>query len=149
MVLLPYWLNLDSLSLIRLATLILALAIFVYLLTLKNKSPSTVFLAFVFCGGLIFNAASLLEFAGAYYWRPRTLKNIVVPLLLDAGPSLALVALLLFAYHFPRFRSEEKKEFRIVLFISLFANTARLAFAGYDFLVLQRESRDFLLTEVY
>ncbi len=107
MPLLPYWLNLDSVSVIRLAALILSLVIVGYLLRRQQRSPARVFLALAFAGAALFNAASFLEFAGRFYWQPRTLKNLLVPILQDAGPGLAFVFFTVFAYHFPRPRAIE------------------------------------------
>jgi hypothetical protein len=66
--LLPGWLNLDSLSIIRLAALLLSLVICVYLLQVPRKSLATLFLAGAFLGAFLFNTASFFEFAGPYYW---------------------------------------------------------------------------------
>jgi len=115
MTLLPAWLNLDVLSIIRLAALLLSLVITVYLLRVAKKSLATLFLAGTFFGVLLFNTASFFEFAGQYYWQPRTVRTVLVNLFNQVGPPLAMVFLLLFAYHFSRFRHAERREFRIVL----------------------------------
>jgi hypothetical protein len=134
--LLPGWLNLDSLSIIRLAALLLSLVIAVYLFLRPRKSLATLFLAGVFSGAFLFNAASFFEFAGPFYWQPRTLKTVLVLLFNDIGPSLAMVFLLLFAYHFPRFRREERGEFRTVFALSIVLNAGVLGLNVYNHFVL-------------
>ena len=111
---LPSWLNLDVLSIVRLAALLLSVVIAIYLLRLRGKSLSAIFLAGVFLGSALFNGASFFEFAGEYYWQPRTARTVLVLLFNDIGPSFAMVCLLLFAYHFPHFRRAESREFRVV-----------------------------------
>ncbi len=75
---LPDWLNLDSLSIIQLAALLLSFVICVYLLQVPRKSLATFFLAGVFLGAFLFNTASFFEFAGPYYWQPRSLRMVLV-----------------------------------------------------------------------
>ncbi len=146
---LPGWLYLDSLSIIRLATLLLSLVITVYLLQVRRKTLATLFLAGVFFGGFLFNTASFFEFAGPYYWQPRTLKTVLVLLFNDIGPSIAMVFLLFFAYHFPRFRQVERKEFRIVLVLSIVLNAVVLGFNVYNHFVLQWRFSDTRLWNIY
>ena len=147
--LLPEWLNLDSLSIIRLAALMLSLIIAVYLFLVARKTLATVFLAGVFTGAFLFNAASFFEFAGPYYWQPRTLKTVLVLLSEDIGPSLAMVFLLFFVYYFPRFRRAERKEFRVVLSLSIILNAGVLGLNVYDHFVLQWHHSDTRLWDVY
>jgi len=147
--LLPGWLNLDSLSIIRLAALLLSLVIAVYLFLVPRKTLATLFLAGVFSGAFLFNTASFFEFAGQFYWQPRTLKTVLVLLFNDIGPSLIMVFLLFFAYHFPRFRREERKEFRIVLALSIVLNAGVLGFNVYDHFVLQWHFSDTRLWDIY
>ena len=147
--LLPGWLNLDSLSIIRLAALLLSLVIAVYLFLVPRKTLATLFLAGVFSGAFLFNTASFFEFAGPFYWQPRTLKTVLVLLFSDIGPSLAMVFLLFFAYHFPRFRREERKEFRIVLALSIVLNAGVLGLNVYDHFVLQWHFSDTRLWDIY
>jgi PAS domain S-box-containing protein len=142
-------LNLDSLSLIRLATVLLSLVTLAYLLSRRPRTAATVFLALVFCGAVVFNVASLLEFSGTCYWQPRTVKNIAVPLLLDVGLSMSAVFLVLFAYFFPRFRSEERREFQVVFAACLLANAARIALAVVDVAVFRLGTSDYRLMEPY
>ena len=132
---LPGWLNLDPLSIIRLAGLLLSLTIWIYLLQVPRKSLATLFLAGVFMGGFLFSAASFFEFAGPYYWQPRTLRNVLVLLLEDIGPSVAVVFMIVFAYHFPRFRLAERAEFRIVLTLSITLNAGLLGLNSYSLFV--------------
>ena len=147
--LLPGWLNLDSLSIIRLAALLLSLVIAVYLFLVPRKTLATLFLAGVFSGAFLFNTASFFEFAGQFYWQPRTLKTVLVLLFNDIGPSLIMVFLLFFAYHFPRFRREERKEFRIVLALSIVLNAGVLGLNVYDHFVLQWHFSDTRLWDIY
>jgi signal transduction histidine kinase/HAMP domain-containing protein len=147
--LLPGWLNLDSLSIIRLAALLLSLVIAAYLFLIRRKARATLFLAGAFAGAFLFNAASFFEFAGPLYWQPRTVKTVVVLLLTDIGPSLTAVFLLLFSYFFPRFRQAEKNEFRIVLASSIILNTGVLGLNVYDHFILQWLFSDTRLWDVY
>jgi len=149
MTLLPAWLNLDSLSIIRLASLLLSLVITIYLLRARKKSLATLFLAGVFFGAFLFNGASFFEFAGRYYWQPRTLRNVMVLLFEDIGPSVAMVFLLLFAYHFPRFRSVERREFRIVFTLSIVLNACVLGLNVANHFILQWHYSDARLWEFY
>jgi signal transduction histidine kinase len=147
--LLPGWLNLDSLSIIRLAALLLSFVICMYLLQVPRKSLATLFLAGVFMGAFLFNAASFFEMAGPYYWQPRTLKTVLVFLFDDIGPSLAASFLLLFAYHFPRFRRVERREFRIVFALSIVLNAGVLGLNVYNNFVLQWRFSDIRLWDTY
>jgi hypothetical protein len=149
MTILPGWLNLDSLSIVRLAALLLSLVLCVYLLQIRRKSLATLFLAGLFFGAFLFNAASFFEFAGAYYWQPRTLRTVFVDLFIDIGPSFAMVCLLLFAYHFPRFRSAERREFRIVFPLSLAVNAGVLGLNIYNNFFLLWQFSDVRLWNIY
>jgi signal transduction histidine kinase len=146
---LPVWLNLDSLSIIRLAALLLSIVIAVYLFLRPKKSLATLFLAGVFSGALLFNAASFFEFAGPYYWQPRTIKNVLVLLFSDIGPSLAMMFLLMFCYHFPRFRRVDRKEFRIVVALSIALNAGVLGLNVYNHFILQWRFSDMRLWDIY
>jgi PAS domain S-box-containing protein len=147
--LLPWWLNLDSLSIIRLAALLLSLVIAAYLFLIRRKAPATLFLAGAFAGAFLFNAASFFEFAGPLYWQPRTVKTVLVLLFMDLGPSITMVFLLLFSYFFPLFRQAEKKEFRIILALSILLNAGVLGLNVYDHFVLQWRRSDTRLWDVY
>lgn len=147
--LLPGWLNLDSLSIIRLATLLLSLVITIYLLRVPRRSLATLFLAGAFFGALLFNTASFFELAGQYYWQPRTLRTVLVLLFNDIGPSLAMVFLLLFAYHFPRFRHAERKEFRVVFALSIVLNGSVLGLNVANHFILQWQFSDMRLWDIY
>lgn len=147
--LLPAWLNLDSLSIIRLAALLLSVAIAIHLFLVPKKTLATVFLAVVFCGMSVFNCASFFEFAGPFYWQPRTLKTVLVLLGSDIGMSLAMIFLILFTYNFPQFRRVERREFRFVVALSIFLNAGVLALNIYDHFVLQWRFSDTRLWDVY
>ncbi len=138
---LPAWLNLDSCSVIRLATLVLSLAIATYLTGRKGRSQATVFLALTFYGAAVFNLASLLEFAGLYYWQPRNLKNLLVPLFQDLGPAGALASLVFFAYSFPCLPAQQKREVRVVGAILAILNLGMLAFTVCNWLLERLASR--------
>jgi PAS domain S-box-containing protein len=142
-------LNLDVLSIVRLAALLLSVVITVYLLRVPGKSLATLFLAGVFFGATLFNAASFFEFAGEYYWQPRTLRTVLVLLFNDVGPSLGMVFLLLFAYHFPHFRRVERKEFRVTFSLSLFLNAGVLGLNIYNHFILQWHFSDMRLWDIY
>jgi PAS domain S-box-containing protein len=146
---LPDWLNLDALSIIRLAALLLSLVICIYLLQVPRRSLATLFLAGFFFGAFLFNAASFFEFAGPYYWQPRNLKTVLVLVFICIGPSYAMICLLLFAYHFPRFRHVEQKEFRIVFALSLALNAGVLGFNIYNHFILQWHYGDLRLWNIY
>ena len=146
---LPGWLNLDSLSIIRLAAVLLSLAIALYLFLVARKTLATLFLAGAFSGAFLFNTASFFEFAGPFYWQPRTLKTALVLLFNDIGPSLTMVFLLFFAYYFPRFRRVERKEFRIVLAFSIVLNAGVLGLNVYNHFVLQWHFSDTRLGDIY
>jgi class 3 adenylate cyclase len=149
MTILPGWLNLDSLSIVRLAALLLSLVLCVYLVQVRRKSRATLFLAGVFFGAFLFNAASFFEFAGAYYWHPRTLRTVFIDLFIDIGPSFAMVCLVLFAYHFPRFRNAERGEFRIIFPLSLAVNAGVLGLNVYNNFVLLWQFSDVRLWNIY
>ncbi len=143
------WLNLDSFSVIKLAASLLSLVICIYLLRIPRKSLATLFLAGVFLGAFLFNAASFFELAGPYYWHPRTLRTVLVNLFNDIGPSFAMVCLVLFAYHFPRFRSAERREFRFVFPLSLALNAAVLGLNVCNHFILQWHFSDSRLWDLY
>jgi signal transduction histidine kinase len=146
---LPAWLNLDSCSVIRLATFVLSLAIAAYLTSRKGRSQATVFLALTFYGAALFNLASFLEFAGLYYWQPRNLKNLLVPLFQDLGPAGALASLVFFAYCFPCLPAQQKREMRVVGAVLAGLNLGMLAFTVYEFVFLERMRSDYALQMAY
>ncbi len=143
------WLNLDSLSIIRLAATLLSLAIFIYLLQIPRKSGATLFLALSFLGAFLFHTATFFEFAGPYNWQPRNMRTILVSLFTDIGPSLAMVFLVLFAYFFPRFRAAERREFRTVLAVVITLNVGVFGFNVYNHFILQWRFSDTRLWDTY
>ncbi|WP_455381747.1 sensor histidine kinase, partial [Salinispira pacifica] len=147
--LLPGWLNLDSLSVVRLAAVLLSLISALYLISRHSRSLSRLFLAGVFAGAFLFNAASFFELAGPYYWQPRNLRTVVILLCGDIGPSVAMVFLILFAYHFPCIRNSERREYRIVIAASIGLNCAVLGLNIYDHFVLQWFHSDTSLWDTY
>jgi signal transduction histidine kinase len=146
---LPAWLNLDSCSVIRLATLVLSLAIAAYLTSRKARSRATVFLALTFYGAALFNLASFLEFAGFYYWQPRNLKNLLVPLFQYLGPAGALAALVFFAYCFPCLPARQKREMQAVGAVLAALNLGMLVFTVCNFLLLERIGSNYALEMAY
>ena len=146
---LPTWLNLDSCSVIRLATLVLSLAIAGYLTARKGRSPATLFLALAFYGAALFNLASFLEFASIYYWQPRNLKNLLVPLFQDLGPGGALFSLVMFAYYFPCLPQRQRREVRVVGAILAVLNLGLLVFTVWNFLLLERLASRYTLEMSY
>ena len=105
----PAWLNLDYFSAIKISSTILTLTASLYLFSLKNKTGSTLFLGFAFVGATIFNLSMFIEFGGDYYWQPDNVKTIIMPMLQNIGPSIALVSLLLFTFSFPILLKKERK----------------------------------------
>ena len=93
------WLNLDYFSILRLSSLIISLSISVFLFKTKGKSTPTLLLALTFSGATLFNLSMFLESASRYYWQLYSWNHIVAPFLQNLAPSVALVSLLLFAYH--------------------------------------------------
>jgi signal transduction histidine kinase len=146
---LPSWLNLDALSLIRMSSLIVSLSIAVYLFRLKDRSTPSLYLAWTFLGAALFNLSTLMEFACAHYWRPANLKNLLLPFPQNLGPSVAATALLLFAYSFPHFQPPDRRERRIVLTCAVAANLGTLTLAAVNFLWLQRRLSSFRLEMPY
>ncbi len=146
---LPAWLNLDSCSVIRLATLVLSLAIAGYLTGRGGRSQASLFLALTFYGAALFNLASFLEFAGLYYWQPRNMKNLLVPLFQDLGPAGALASLVLFAYCFPCLPARQKREARVVGAVLAVLNLGMLAFTVYEFVFLERLRSSYALEMAY
>lgn len=131
-------LNLDYFSIIHLATLIVSLSISVYLFSIQGKSTPTILLACAFFGAILFNLSMFLEHASPYYWQPYNLKNIIRPFILALGASIGVVSYLLFAYYFPHFQKEDRREFKIILIFAGLANLSTLGLTGYNSLILQR-----------
>jgi PAS domain S-box-containing protein len=146
---LPFWLHLDALSVIRLSSVIASLFIAVFLFRLKSRSVPTVHLAWAFSGAFLLNLASFLEFASPYYWQPYNLKTLLVPFAQAIGPAIAAVSLVLFAYHFPHFQEPDRKEFRIVRALCITAQLAVLGATFYNFVVLSRGRSDFSFEQDY
>jgi PAS domain S-box-containing protein len=142
-------LNLDHFSIIRLATLIMSLSISVYLFSIRGKSTSTVLLAFAFLGFTLFNFSMFILHAERYYWQPYNLKNLFYPYMMAVGASLSGFFFLLFSYHFPRFRAEERTEYMMVLVLFALADFVVLGLAFYNFVVLQRMQSRYHFNPVY
>jgi PAS domain S-box-containing protein len=131
-------LNLDQFSIIRLATVVMALSIGVYLFSIKGKTVSTLQLAFAFLGFTLFNFSMFIMHAERYYWQPYNVKNLVYPYMMALGASLSGYSFLLFSYHFPRFGEEDRVEYTVVLVFFAVVGFAILGMAFYNFGVLQR-----------
>jgi PAS domain S-box-containing protein len=143
------WLNLDYLTILRLPSLILSIGCSVYLFVLRSRRRSTVLLAWGFAGSTLFHLATVLEFAGDCYWRPQAVKTIIQPLLQVLGPATFLVALLLFAYQFPRRERDWVREQRLALALSLIVNSALIGLTLVNFVVLQGLQSDFGFESAY
>jgi len=133
----PHWLNFDYFSVIRLSSLILSLAISVYLFQIKDRSYPTLLLAWTFFGATLFNLSMLFEFSSSCYWQPRSLKNVAVPLLQNIGTAMVSIFFLQFTYHFPFFIKSQKTEQRIILVAFIFANLVTLGLSVYNFFYLE------------
>lgn len=140
---LPFWLNLESFSVIRLSSFIVSVCIAVFLFRLRGRSVPTVLLAWTFTGGAIVFLSTFLEFSSPYYWQPYNLKNVVVPFMAVTGSSLAAISLVLFGYHFPHFQKPDKREYRAVLSLCIFANLGTLLLTYYNFVFLERGRSSF------
>jgi PAS domain S-box-containing protein len=136
---LPFWLNLDYLSVLRLSSFIISLCIAVYLFKLKQRSEPTLRLAWVFTGGSLINLSTFLEFAGPYYWQPYNLKNLFLPFLQALAPSIAAVSLLSFVYHFPHFQRPDRRSYRVIFSLCIAANIVLLGLTYYNFIYLKRQ----------
>ena len=118
----PPSLNLDSISIIRLATLIMSLSSTVYLFSTRCKSTPTLLLGFALLGSTMFNASLFVLHADTYYWHPHNPKNIINPFFMAGGASVAAFFFLIFAYHFPSFQAADKREYKISFFVSALVN---------------------------
>ncbi len=126
MSLLPSWLNIFSISIPRICTLILLLIIVIYLFRIKDKSKSTILLALAFVGGFLIPLGNLLLFAGPYDWQLFYWAKRLGEFLLYFGLSLFLIALLQFAYNFSKLLDSQRRESRIVLLLSILAGVASI-----------------------
>jgi PAS domain S-box-containing protein len=135
---LPFWLNLDYFSVLRLSSFIISLCIAVYLFRLKKRSESTLWLAWVFTGGALINLSTFLEFSAPYYWQPYNLKNLFMPFLQALAVAISAFSLLSFAYHSPHFQKPDLREYRAVRFLSILANLLVLGLTYYNFIHLKR-----------
>ncbi len=135
---LPFWLNLDYFSVLRLSSFIISLCIAVYLFRLKQRSESTLWLAWVFSGGALLNLSTFLEFSGPYYWQPYTLKNLLMPFLQALAVAVAAFSLLSFVYHFPHFQKPDRREYLVVRSLYILANLLILGLTYYNFISLKR-----------
>ena len=145
----PAWLNLDYFSAIKISSTVLTLTASLYLFSLKNKTGSTLFLGFGFVGATIFNLSMFIEFGGDYYWQPDSVKTIIMPMLQNIGPSIALLSLLLFTFSFPIPLKKERKLKIVFLAIFLGLNALSLTSAVIVFFIFERQSRTLHLTPLY
>lgn len=136
---LPFWLNLDYLSVLRLSSFIISLCIAVYLFRLKHRSTPTLWLAWLFFGGALINLSTFLEFSAPYYWQPYNLKNLLIPFFLVLASAVAAFSLLNFVYHFPHFQKPDRREYRVVCGACILANILLLGLTYYNFIYLKRQ----------
>jgi PAS domain S-box-containing protein len=136
---LPFWLNLDYFSVLRLSSFIISLCIAAYLFRIKQRSEPTLRLAWAFTGGALINLSTFLEFAGPYYWQPYNLKNLFIPFLQAIAAAVAAFSLLSFVYHFPHFQKPDRREYRIVRSLYILANLLVLGLTYYNFIYLKRQ----------
>jgi len=136
---LPFWLNLDYLSVLRLSSFIISLCIAVYLFRLKQRSKPTLWLAWAFTGGALINLSTFLEFSGPYYWQPHNLKNLFIPFLQALATAVAAFSLMSFVYHFPHFQKPDHREYRVVRFLYILADALVLGLTYYNFIFLKRQ----------
>jgi signal transduction histidine kinase len=146
---LPSWLNFDYFSVVRLSSLILSLTISVYLFKITDRSHPTLLLAWTFLGAALFNLSMVLEFSSPCYWQPRNVKNIVVPLLQNIGPSIVAIFFLQFTYHFPFFIRKQRTEQRVLLSVYILVNLATLALSVYNFFFLEMRYSIYSFETVY
>ena len=146
---LPFWLNLDYFSVLRLSSFIISLCIAVFLFRLKERSVSTLWLAWMFTGGALINLSTFLEFAGPYYWQPYNLKNLFIPFLQAFAPEVAAFSLLTFAYHFPHFQKPDRKEYRVFRCLYILANLGVLGLTYYNFIYLTRQRSNIGFEKTY
>jgi len=135
---LPFWLNLDYFSVLRLSSFIISLCITVYLFRIKQRSKPTLWLAWMFTGGVLINLSTFLEFSGPYYWQPYNLKNLFIPFLQAVAATLAVFSLLSFVYHFPHFQKPDRREYRIIRSLYILADLLVLGLTYYNFIHLKR-----------
>jgi DNA-binding NarL/FixJ family response regulator/signal transduction histidine kinase len=136
----------NQYALSHLALFILTLVMTVYLLRLKEKNAASWLFTLFFVAITGFAAVSILE-ATAVWSR----RFYAVHLQLVVA-SLALVAILQFAYHFPQAQVGQRREARIVLLLSLLATALAAGWAVYQFSQLnaQGEPRtDTRATEIW
>jgi PAS domain S-box-containing protein len=145
----PPSLNLDSISIIRLATLIMSLSSTAYLFSIRGKSKPTLLLGFALLGSTMFNASLFILHADTHYWYPYNPKNLVNPFFMAGGASTASFFFLLFAYHFPRFQETDKREYKIAFFVSAFFNMCIMGLTVYNCIIQWRLRNDYHLNPLY
>ena len=136
---LPFWLNLDYLSVLRLSSFVISLCIAVYLFRLKQRSTPTLWLGWLFFGGALINLSAFLEFSAPYYWQPYNLKNLFMPFLQALAAAVAAFSLLNFVYHFPHFQKPDRREYRVIRSACILANILLLGLTYYNFIYLKRQ----------
>ena len=136
---LPFWLNLDYLSVLRLSSFIISLCIAVYLFRLRARSKPTLWLAWLFTGGSLINLSTFLEFSGPYYWQPYNLKNLIIPFLQALATAIAAFSLMNFVYHFPHFQKPDRREYRIIRTVYILANILLIGLTYLNFIYLKRQ----------
>jgi PAS domain S-box-containing protein len=100
-------------------------------------------LGFAFLGATLFNVSMFLEHASPYYWQPYNLKNLITPFLMAIGISIVIISFLLFAYHFPRFYEDKRREYKAAILFAVFANLGTFGLTLYNSIYLQRMQSNF------
>ena len=133
------WLYLDYFSIIRLANLVLCVAIVIYLLNVKGKSTSTKLLAIAFCGIILFLLSQFLitNIGRWLYLHPLFWVYVVSRIANWLGAAFIVVPLLQFAYHFPGLIKGQLREAKIVLLLSILTNATILGLNLYELFFLE------------
>lgn len=136
---LPYSLNLDPLSILRLSSFFLCVSISVFLLKVKNGSKATRLLGFAFAGASLFNLSMVAEYSGSYYWQPQNVKNVIVPFMQCIGALTAMTSLLSFSYKYPRRGTRIRKIYRNSMIVALVLDVAACVFCYFSFVVYREQ----------
>jgi PAS domain S-box-containing protein len=145
----PPSLNLDPISILRLATLIMSLSSTAYLFSIRGKTTPTLLLAIALLGATMFNTSLFVLHADTHYWYPFNPKNLLNPFFLAGGASVAAFFFLLFAYHFPRFQDTDTREYKISLMVSALVNACIMGLTVYNCVIQWRLKNDYCLNPLY
>ena len=143
------WFNLDAFSIIKLSCLILSVVFAVHLYSIRGKTKGTLFGATAFTGASIFFLSMFIEFAGSYYWQPRSLSNALVPYLQNIGPSIALTSLILLSYHYSAFLRQHMLEAKLAVALSIALGIFIFLLCLYNFRILAMGRSEFGFQTTY